>query len=82
MGPFRMPNGLFKILAIVSVLGVLVVLWIGVQPPNQKALIVTLATVSLLMLGWWFGVQRSFRGPPALSDHNKETQWAKSQSEP
>jgi amino acid transporter len=74
MGPFKMPNGLFRILAVVSVLGVLMVLWIGIQPPNQKALIVTLVTLSLLILGWLLGVQRSFRGPPALSDALEQKQ--------
>jgi len=72
MGPFRMPDALFRILAIISVLGVLVVLWIGVQPPNQKALVVTLITMSLLIVGWLLGVQRIFRGPPALSDGSKQ----------
>jgi len=72
MGPFSLPNGLFKILAIISVLGVLVVLWIGVQPPNQKALVVTLAALTLLIVGWRLGVQRRFRGPPALSDASEQ----------
>src|SRR5206468_7530997 len=39
MGPFSLKERTFKILAIISVLGVLVLVWIGVQPPNQKALV-------------------------------------------
>ena len=67
MGPFALKERMFKILAIISVLGVLVLVWIGVQPPNQKALAVTLVTIGLLIAGWWLGVRRIFRGPPVLS---------------
>jgi amino acid transporter len=67
MGPFRMPQVMFQTLAVVSVLGVLVLIWIGVQPPNGKALGVTLATTFLLIGGWWLGVRRIFPGPPVMS---------------
>jgi len=40
------------------------VVWIGVQPPNEKSLTVTLAAVAALAAAWWLGVRRRFRGPP------------------
>src|SRR6185436_21138917 len=43
MGPFDLGPGLYKLLAAVSVIGVLLVVWIGVQPPNDKALTVLIA---------------------------------------
>jgi len=67
MGPFAMSQGTFKILASVSVLGVLLLVWIGIQPPNEKALIVTIVTTALLLAGWWLGVRKRFRGPPVMS---------------
>jgi len=67
MGPFALPQLIFKSLAVFSVLGVLVLVWIGVQPPNEKALIVTSATIGVLVAAWWLGVRRSFPGPPVLS---------------
>jgi amino acid transporter len=67
MGPFDLGGTAFKLLAIVSVLGVLLLVWIGVQPPNDKALTVTLATVALLAVTWRLGVRRVFAGPPAMS---------------
>lgn len=67
MGPFTLGQSLFKSLAAISVLGVLGLLWIGVQPPNEKALIVTLVTVGLLVAAWWLGVRKFFRGPPAVA---------------
>jgi amino acid transporter len=66
MGPFTLGERLFKILAAVSVLGVALLVWIGIQPPNEKALPVTLITVGLLLLGWWTGLRRIFRGPPVI----------------
>lgn len=67
MGPFTLGRTLFRILAVISVLGVLVLIWIGVQPPNQKALTVTITALVLLTILWWSGVRRFFRGPPSTA---------------
>jgi LPXTG-motif cell wall-anchored protein len=40
--------------------------WIGVQPPNEKALTATLAALALLAAAWWLAVRRRFEGPPAV----------------
>jgi amino acid transporter len=64
-GPFDLGSGLFRVLAIISIAGVCVLVWIGVQPPNQKALTVTTGALGSLFLAWWSGVRRRFRGPPA-----------------
>jgi amino acid transporter len=67
MGPFNLGAPLYRSLALISVLGVAVLVWIGVQPPNDKALTVTAATVALLAAAWWLGVRKAFRGPPVMS---------------
>ncbi|MFT3783190.1 MAG: amino acid permease [Nibricoccus sp.] len=67
MGPFNLGATAFKLLAVVSVIGVLGLVWVGVQPPNDKALTVTLVTVALLTATWWLGVRKVFRGPPVMS---------------
>ena len=64
MGPFDLGPRVYRLLALVSVAGVLLVVWIGVQPPNEKALTVVGATTALLLATWWLGVRRRFRGPP------------------
>jgi amino acid transporter len=67
MGPFDLGAPLYRALAIVSIGGVALLVWIGVQPPNEKALIVTLAAVGLLAAAWWLGVRGRFKGPPSGS---------------
>jgi amino acid transporter len=67
MGPFNLGAGVFKSLAVVSVAGVTVLVWIGVQPPNDQALTVTLVAVGVLTIAWWAGVRRVFKGPPVTS---------------
>ncbi|HLP09703.1 MAG TPA: amino acid permease [Opitutaceae bacterium] len=67
MGPFNLGAALYRSLAVISVAGVAVLVWIGVQPPNDKALTVTGVTVGLLVAAWWLGVRKVFRGPPVMS---------------
>jgi amino acid transporter len=63
-GPFHLGGPLYKTLAVVSVAGAALLVWIGVQPPNEKALTVVGATTALLLAAWWLGVRRIFPGPP------------------
>src|SRR5262245_6724986 len=35
--------------------------------PNERALLVLLATSGLLCAGWWLGARASFPGPPGAS---------------
>jgi len=67
MGPFQLGPVLFKVIGVVSVLGVLLLIWIGIQPPNQKALVVALIATVLMLACWWLGVRKVFRGPPVTS---------------
>ncbi|MEY4938694.1 MAG: hypothetical protein RIQ93_429 [Verrucomicrobiota bacterium] len=67
MGPFNLGAKLFKAIAVVSIAGVLLLVWIGVQPPNDKALSVLLMTIGVLVLAWWLGVRKTFPGPPVRS---------------
>ena len=66
MGPWHLGRW-YRPLALVSALGCVFLIIIGMQPPNQEAAwIVVVALV--LMLAFWFAVeQKRFRGPPATS---------------
>jgi amino acid transporter len=64
MGPFSLGRTLFRTLAVICVLGVLLLIWIGIQPPNEKALWVTAISLTLITVLWWSGIRKVFRGPP------------------
>lgn len=53
----------YKPLALISVVGSLLLIWIGVQPPNDKAISILLA-FAIVMLVYWVAVEhRRFQGP-------------------
>jgi amino acid transporter len=67
MGPFDLGGALYRAIGVVAILGVLAVIYAGIQPPNQKALPVTAITAILLAVSWQLGVKKTFRGPPVLN---------------
>jgi amino acid transporter len=67
MGPFDLGARAYRLLAALSIAGVLLVVWIGVQPPNGRALYVLAAACAALSLAWWCGVRTRFPGPPLAS---------------
>ncbi len=72
-GPWHLGRW-FRPLAVVSTLGCVALIVIGMQPPNEKAAIVVGAT-AVALAGLWFGVaRRRFPGPPhgVLSTADRE----------
>jgi amino acid transporter len=67
MGPFSLGVRTYRALGVLSLAGVGLLIWIGVQPPNEKALSVMVGTAILLAAAWWLGVRRFFRGPSATA---------------
>jgi amino acid transporter len=67
MGPFDMGAARFKTLGVISIVGVVLVIYAGIQPPNQPALPVTAGAVVLLVIAWFAGIRKIFAGPPMLT---------------
>ena len=66
MGPFDLGAGPYRALCVLAVAGAVLLVWIGVQPPNEKALTATVVAAALLLACWWLGVRKAFRGPPVV----------------
>ena len=67
-GPFNL-GGISKLVAVLAVLGGAVLVFAGIQPPNEKVLYVTIAMLVVMALFWFvFGERNRFKGPPAVKE--------------
>ena len=64
MGPWNMGRGWFSLFAILSIISMVAIFVIGVQPPNQLASKVTLGFLILTAIVWFALENRRFQGPP------------------
>ena len=62
-GPFKLGK-LFKPLAVISVTGVVILLFLGLQPPNDIVTNYFVGVIVLLVAGWFLYEKKHFRGPP------------------
>ena len=62
-GPFRL-GGLSKLFAVITVLGVLVLMYVGIQPPNDILIGYAVVLSAVLALAWFGLESRRFQGPP------------------
>lgn len=65
MGPWNM-GPLFRVVAALVGLLLVMIFVIGVQPPNDKALPITIGFLVLTAVLWYGLERRRFRGPPGL----------------
>jgi amino acid transporter len=63
MGPWNLGRW-YRPLAVLSVIGCLGLIVIGMQPPNERAVWVVSALALLLAAGWFGTARNLFRGPP------------------
>jgi amino acid transporter len=63
MGPWHLGRW-YRPLSVLSVLGCLGLIVIGMQPPNEKAAFVVGGACVVLTAGWYGLAQKSFPGPP------------------
>lgn len=74
MGPWTLGR-LYRPIAALCVLGCTGVIFIGVQPPNDKALWITGGALALAAVAWFAWERRQFKGPPlglTLTVHRPE----------
>jgi amino acid transporter len=64
MGPWNMGERKYKFVALLCFLSMCLILFLGVQPPNDKALWITIAFLVVTALVWFGTEKRRFKGPP------------------
>lgn len=63
-GPFSL-GAASKPIALLATLGGAILAFVGMQPPNQKVLYLTVALLLVLLFFWFvLGVRKQFKGPP------------------
>ena len=63
-GPWAMSAGVYKLVTVLSVVGMAVILYIPVAPPNERVLYVVVGFIALALVMWVAVENRRFEGPP------------------
>ena len=63
-GPWAMSTGVYKLVTVLAVVGMAVILFIAVAPPNERVLYVVLGFIALALVLWFTVENRRFEGPP------------------
>jgi amino acid transporter len=67
-GPFDL-GGMSKLIATLAVIGGGFLVIVGIQPPNEKVLYVTIAMLIVMAIFWFvLGENKRFKGPPAVNE--------------
>ena len=64
MGPWNMGIGTYKFVAVLAIISIIVIFFIGIQPPNDWALEITVGFLVLTAIVWFALENRRFQGPP------------------
>src|SRR5262245_40167478 len=64
IGPWDLGRGVFTLFAILSILSMILIFVIGIQPPNDWALYITVGFFILTAIVWFAFENRRFQGPP------------------
>ncbi len=73
MGPWNLGRGVFSVFAVLSIIAMVLIFAIGIQPPNQWALNITIGFLVLTAIVWFAVEKRRFQGPP-IGDAIKQRQ--------
>lgn len=70
MGPWNI-GGWYRVFAVLSILAMVLILIIGIQPPNDKALWITVGFLILTAVVWFGFERKRFQGPPIGAEIEK-----------
>ncbi len=63
-GPWAMSAGVYKLVTVLSVVGMGVILFIAIAPPNERVLYIVLGFIAVALVLWVAVENRRFQGPP------------------
>lgn len=64
MGPWNMGRGIFMLFGVLSIVSMILIFVIGIQPPNDWALYITVGFFILTAIVWFAFERNRFQGPP------------------
>jgi amino acid transporter len=64
MGPWNLGKGIFMLFGVLSIISMILIFVIGIQPPNDWALWITVGFFILTAIVWFAFESRRFQGPP------------------
>jgi amino acid transporter len=64
MGPWNLGEGTYKLVALLVFVSMVLIFALGIQPPNDKALPITVGFLVLTGVVWFGFERRRFKGPP------------------
>ena len=64
MGPWNLGKGVFMLFGVLSIISMILIFVIGIQPPNDWALYITVGFFVLTAVVWFGFESRRFQGPP------------------
>jgi len=64
MGPWNLGKAVFMLFGVLSVVSMILIFVIGIQPPNDWALYITVGFFVLTAVVWFGFENRRFQGPP------------------
>ncbi len=63
-GPWAMSAGVYRLVTLLSIVGMGIILFIAVAPPNERVLYVVIGFLVLAVVLWFAVENRRFQGPP------------------
>lgn len=64
MGPWNMGIGAYRLIAVLAILAMAMIFYIGIQPPNDWALPITVGFLVITGVVWFVFENKRFKGPP------------------
>jgi amino acid transporter len=64
MGPWNIGRAGYTVFAVLSIIAMILIFVIGIQPPNDWALYITVGFLVLTAIVWFAFENRRFKGPP------------------